>query len=426
MTVSFKTAARTLAALLAKGDPQALAARFAQNDAPAPPRVRHHGDITEERVSARWARLSTPDGVREALLTDATRADMGAYAGNIENFIGEARLPVGLAGPLRVNGVAKRADYFAPLATSEAALVASYARGADVITNAGGCAACVLSRGVARAPGFRFRDLGEAGLFTHWVAGNIDPITQAAEATTRHGRLIDIAVNMEGNHVFLVFTYETGDASGQNMVTIATDAACAHIIAHCPITPLRWFVEANLSGDKKATTQSFQGVRGRKAIAEIRAPRALVRKKLHTTPEAMVDYWRMSAIGGVMSGQIGAQGHVSNGLAALYIATGQDVATVAEGAVGVTRLEIDPAEDALYASVTLPNLIVGTVGGGTKLPTAAACLQLLGLQGDGGADAFAELCAGLSLAGELSIIAALSAGHFTRAHASLARGKGTP
>ncbi len=422
MTVSLKTAARALSALLSQGRPDELAERLSPADAPPPPRVRHHPELSEERVAARWARLDAPEGVEPALKTAATQADMAAYARNIENFIGEARLPIGLAGPLRVNGVAKRADYYAPLATTEAALVASYARGAELITASGGCAAVVLSKGVARAPGFRFRTVGEAGLFAHWVAEHLEDITQAAEATTRHGEVADVGVNIEGNHVYLVFTFETGDASGQNMVTIATDAACKHIIDACPIAPVRWFVEANLSGDKKATTQSFQSVRGRKAVAEIRIPRELVAKRLHTTPEAMLDYWRMSALGGVMSGQIGVQGHVANGLAALYIATGQDVATVAEGAVGVTRLEVDAEADALYASVTMPNLIVGTVGGGTNLPTQAACLELLGLKGEGCSDAFAELCAALSLAGELSIIGALSAGHFARAHASLARG----
>jgi hydroxymethylglutaryl-CoA reductase (NADPH) len=134
----------------------------------------------------------------------------------------------------------------------------------------------------------------------------------------------------------------------------------------------------------------------------------------------MVDYWRMSAIGGVLSGTLGVQGHFANGLAALYLATGQDAACVAESATGVTRFEV--AEDGgLYASVTVPGIMVGTVGGGTGLPTQRACLELMGLAGEGKAAALAEVCAGLLLGGELSIIAALSAGHFARAHRKLAR-----
>jgi hydroxymethylglutaryl-CoA reductase (NADPH) len=181
-----------------------------------------------------------------------------------------------------------------------------------------------------------------------------------------------------------------------------------------------------LSGDKKASAQSFLGVRGKKVSAEVRLPRKIVERHLHTTPEKMVDYWRMSALGGVMSGTIGVQGHYANGLAALFIACGQDAACVSEAAVGVTRFEVEGAGDSLYAAVTLPNLIVGTVGGGTGLPSQRACLEMLGLAGANHARALAEVCAGLALAGELSIIAALSAHEFTRAHARLARGQKAP
>jgi hydroxymethylglutaryl-CoA reductase (NADPH) len=138
----------------------------------------------------------------------------------------------------------------------------------------------------------------------------------------------------------------------------------------------------------------------------------------------MADYWRMSAIGGVLSGTIGVHGHFANGLAALYLATGQDAACVAESATGVTRFEVTE-DGGLYATVTLPGIMVGTVGGGTGLPTQKACLELMGLHGTGRARALAEVCGGLLLAGELSIIAALAAGHFARAHRKLARGRAT-
>jgi hydroxymethylglutaryl-CoA reductase (NADPH) len=229
-------------------------------------------------------------------------------------------------------------------------------------------------------------------------------------------------ISVEGNHVYLRFEYRTGDASGQNMVTIATQAICEYIEHHSPVSPKYFFLEANLSGDKKASAQSFLGVRGKKVTAEVTLPAELVRSGLHTTAERMVDYWRMSAMGAVLSGAIGVQGHYANGLAALYIACGQDAACVSESAVGVTRFELTDAGD-LYASVTLPNLIVGTVGGGTGLPTQRASLDLMGLAGPGNARAFAEVAAALTLGGELSIIGALCAGHFARAHQQLARGK---
>ena len=238
---------------------------------------------------------------------------------------------------------------------------------------------------------------------------------------TRHGELIRTRFNLEGNHVYLIFEYSTGDAAGQNMVTIATEAICRFILEHTPVQPAYWFVEANLSGDKKASHLSFQNVRGRKATAEVTLTPDILKGHLKSSARGMLDFYRVSSIGGVMSGNIGIQGHYSNGMAALYIACGQDAACVAESAVGVTRFE--PAGDGgLYAAVTLPNVIVGTVGGGTGLPSQHACLEMMNLSGPGKAAAFAEVCAALVLAGELSIIAALSAGHFTHAHRSLARG----
>jgi hydroxymethylglutaryl-CoA reductase (NADPH) len=206
------------------------------------------------------------------------------------------------------------------------------------------------------------------------------------------------------------------------MVTIASDAVCTYIDAHSPVRPQYFFVEANLSGDKKASAQSFLLVRGKKVSAEVRLSADLVARRLHTTPEHMVNYWRMSALGGVLSGTVGVHGHYANGLAALYLACGQDVACVAESAVGVTRFEVTP-EGELYAAVTLPNVMVGSVGGGTGLPSQKACLSILGLAGPGKAQALAEVCAGLCLAGELSIIGALCSGNFTRAHQILARAR---
>jgi hydroxymethylglutaryl-CoA reductase (NADPH) len=330
-------------------------------------------------------------------------------------------MPVGLAGPLRVNGAHALGDYYVPLATTEAALVASYSRGAQLITEAGGCTSIVLNEGVTRAPGFRFETLADAAVFVAWASTSFEGFKTVAEQTTRHGELVDMQLTVEGNHVHIQLEFMTGDASGQNMVTIASDAICRHIAERSPVRPRDWFVESNMSGDKKATTHSFMTVRGKKVSTEVNLPGALIEARLHTSARAMADYARMSVLGGVMSGSIGVQGHYANGLAALFIACGQDAACVAEAAVGVTRFEARD-DGGLYAAVTLPNLIVGTVGGGTRLPSQKACLDILGLAGPGHARAFAEVAAALALAGELSIIGALTAGHFTRAHQQLARG----
>jgi hydroxymethylglutaryl-CoA reductase (NADPH) len=373
-------------------------------------------------VEERWQVVAAPLEIREALADPSTLRQMESYQHRIENFIGSVKIPVGLAGPLRVNGLFAQGDYYIPLATTEAALVASYSRGAQLISEAGGCTAMLLSEGISRAPGFVFTNLQDVGLFLVWALSQMEAFRREAEATTRHGKLIDMRVTVEGNHVYLNFVFTTGDACGQNMVTIATEAVCAYIIAHTPVRPRYFFVEANLSGDKKASAQSFLSVRGKKVTAEATLPPDLVAKRLHTTPEHMVNCWRMSAVGGVLSGTLGVQGHYANGLTALYIACGQDVACVAESAVGVTRFEAT-LQGELYAAVTLPNLTIGTIGGGTGLPSQQACLDILGLAGPGKAAALAEVCAGLCLSGELSIIGALCAGDFARAHQCLARGR---
>ncbi len=380
--------------------------------------------VSKERALSLWQESGADPALREILLEGADN-DISRYQGNVENFIGVLRMPLGLAGPLRVNGLAAKGDYRIPLATTEAALVASYHRGCRVITAAGGCAAMVLYESLSRAPAFVFETAADACRFVVWAMARFEDFQNAAATTTSHGRLVDVGCTVEGNHVYLNFEFTTGDASGQNMVTLAAQAICDLILAETPVPPLRYYVESNLSGDKKASARAFTSARGKKVTAEVKLTAGLISQLLHTTPEAMADYWRMSAIGGVLSGTLGIQGHFANGLAALYLATGQDAACVAESATGVTRFEVTP-DGGLYASVTLPGIMVGTVGGGTGLPTQNACLELMGLAGNGKSRALAEVCAGLLLAGELSIIAALSAGHFSRAHRKLARTRKAP
>lgn len=372
-----------------------------------------------EDVRATLKQLGLSPKAAESLLDSQTEAEAVAYAANIENFAGTVKIHLGLAGPIRVRGSAAHGDYTLPLATHEAALVASYHRGAVAVSEAGGCTAVILNEGVSRVPCFVFKNMREAAAFLAWVIPRQETFKQIAEGTTRHGVLHDLKLTVEGSNVFLHFEYTTGDAAGQNMVTVATQAVLDNIVKTSPVRPRRAYVESNLSGDKKASALSFSTVRGKKVTCEVLLPAAVLKRRLRVTAVEMEDYWRVSAIGGVLSGTLGVQGHYANGLAALFIACGQDAACVAEASVGVTRFE--QQGDALYAAVTLPNLIVGTVGGGTGLPSQHACLQILGLSGGGNARAFAEVCAATALAGEISIIAALASGNFTRAHEILAR-----
>jgi hydroxymethylglutaryl-CoA reductase (NADPH) len=401
---------------------EAMADRLKPDQSPPAAKVPGGSRLSPEALEKRWSLLRATPDQREAIADPQTVARMEAFQHNIENFIGTVKVPVGLAGPLRVNGLFAKGDYYLPLATTEAALVASYTRGAFAISGAGGCAVMLVNEGISRAPGYAFSNLEEAGRFVIWALSQQEEFKKAAEATTEHGRIIDLRFAMEGNHVYLTFEFTTGAAAGQNMVTIATQAICDYITEHSPVRPRYSFVEANFSGDKKASALSFLSVRGKKVVAEVQLPAEQVKRVLHSTPEMMVNYWRMSALGGVMSGTIGVQGHYANGLAALFIACGQDAACVAESSVGITRFELTE-ERALYACVTLPNVLVGTVGGGTGLPSQRACLDLIGLAGPEPAEAFAEICGALALAGELSIIAALSSDEFTRAHSRLAHGR---
>jgi hydroxymethylglutaryl-CoA reductase (NADPH) len=340
--------------------------------------------------------------------------------GNIENYIGMSMIPTGIIGPVKVNGQNANGEFIVPLATSEGALVASYNRGAKACFEAGGVTSICIEEGVQRSPVFKFDDLKELSQFLNWVLEKESTFKGITLECSRFAKLKEMKATVEGNHLTLTFDYFTGDASGQNMVTFCTEAICNYILENTPIQPKLWFIEGNFSGDKKATSFSFSQTRGKKVTAEVVLSKEIVEQILLTTPTAMFNYWLSSTIGVIQSGAIGAQGHYANGLAAIFIATGQDAACVSEASVGITRMEVTE-NGSLYASVTLPNLIVGTVGGGTSLPTQKECLQMMDCYGQGKAKKFAEIIGAVLLAGELSIAAALSAGHFSSAHKKFGR-----
>lgn len=426
MPTSSSKARGTIERLLTSGTAEAVVARLvpiSPEESPLPPPVPEPRSWSTEASGARRKFLEEQLGLQLPHLGGEQRLEEHtALKGNIENFIGMTQVPTGIIGPLRVNGVEAKGDFYVPLATTEGALVASYNRGASVVSRAGGVASICLTESVQRSPCFRFETFGQAGLFLIWVMSNIASFHDIVRTVSSHARLEDVRPNVDGNQITLLFEYTTGDASGQNMVTLCTDAICRHIVERSPVKPLTWFVEGNLSGDKKATAISFISVRGKKVTAEAIIPRALVEEALHTTPEGMMEYWKTSIANGVQSGSIGVNGHFANGLAAIFLACGQDVACVSEASVGITRFDITSRND-LYICVTLPNLIVGTVGGGTGLPTQQECLGLMGCTGNGTARKFAEICAATVLCGELSIVAAIVAGDFAKAHAIYGRKK---
>ncbi len=340
--------------------------------------------------------------------------------GNIERYVGMVHLPVGLAGPVLIHGTHAKGDFYVPMATTEGALVASYSRGMKAIRRSGGCH--VLCRGghVQRSPFFRFHSLSDAAVFATKVAEELSILRQIVRQESRFAELENINSRIEGDTVTLLLEYKTGDAAGQNMVTLCSEAICRYLIQRISPKPIRWYLESNFSGDKKATAYSLVNGRGREVHAEISIPKEVVYDLLKSSPERIVRYWQTSTLATIRSGAIGSVGHVSNALTAIFTACGQDIACAAESSIGILRMEHRENRE-LYASLSLPSLIVGTVGGGTSLPTQRECLRILDCAGTGKADKFAEIVAATALAGELSIAAAMAEGHFAEAHRRLGR-----
>lgn len=425
MATSSRGALRTIERLLQKGSLDDLVSSIqpvSPEDTPLGSEVPHPIRWGEQATADRRAFVEAHQGRRMPYLFGEEHVpDDGALRGNIENFIGMTLIPTGLIGPLRINGPEAKGDFYVPMATSEGALVASYNRGARVVSLAGGVTSVCTTEAVQRSPVFRFRTFAEVGVFLIWVLSNRDSFPEIVAGCSSHARLEEIRPNIDGNQLTLLLEYTTGDAAGQNMVTLCTEAICRYLVANAPVKPQRWFVEGNLSGDKKATAISFTTVRGKKVTAEAFVPKNIVEQQLNTTPDAMLEYWKVSVANGVQSGSFGVNGHFANCLAAMFLACGQDAACVAEASVGITRFDV--FDGGLYASVTMPNLIVGSVGGGTDLPTQRECLDLLGCRGEGGSRKFAEICAATVLCGELSIVGAITAGDFSKAHALFGRKK---
>jgi hydroxymethylglutaryl-CoA reductase (NADPH) len=316
-----------------------------------------------------------------------------------------------------VHGSAAQGEFFVPFATSEGTLVASFQHAFNAMNRCGGAAALCSDEQVGRAPCFEFANLADAGEFARWLPSRLSILKETTEGTSRYCRLLAAHASIVGNTVYTLFEYSTGDAAGQNMVTLATQAICGRLLTDMPKKPRSWLVESMLSGDKRATPMAFRAARGRNVSAEVLLPPRQVERYWRTDAEKMEQAWRQAVNGAAQTGAVGLQGNVANALAALFIACGQDVACVAEATTALTRVERTQAGE-VYASITLPNLIVGTVGGGTYLPTAHECLTMLGCAGAGHARKFAEICAVVALAGELAIVGAMSGGQFASAHAA--------
>lgn len=333
--------------------------------------------------------------------------------GNVENPIGAAQVPLGVAGPLLVRGEHADGTFYVPFATTEGALVRSYERGMVAVTRAGGAFARVLRDENRATPVFSFGSVEEAVGFAGALPALEHELRRAAEATTSHGKLLRIEPRVVGHDVLVTFAYSTGDASGMNIVARATAAACALLVER--FAPTGWSLLSGAEGEKQAGPGLYFGGKGKSVVAGVRLPATVVRQVLAVEPAAMESFWRRCVVAQTEVGAVGINGHLANGLAAIFIACGQDVANVANSAVGVLKLEV-AADGGLQASVHLPSLVVATVGGGTTVGTAPECLGLLACRGGGKARRFAEIVIATLLAGEISFAAALVAGNHAEAH----------
>jgi len=392
-------------------------------------------DVDEGRLALRdvGSGLSSSEAIylRRCVLERVTGGSLGAVGAvaiggryHAENVIGAVGIPLGVVGPLPIEGANGRREVYVPLATTEGSLIASVGRGVKAIREAGAVVARVWYDGMTRAPLFRANSVSEALEFVAWLESRMDAAREAVEATTKFGKFTRIIPFVTGNNIWLRLEMTTGDAMGMNMVTIAADALVRWISHEFP-TVKCLTVSGNLCSDKKEASINNLFGRGKGVSADILLPKKVVSRTLKTSAAAVCDLnCRKNLLGSGVAGSSKLNAHFANMVAALFVATGQDVAEIVESSSGYTWTEDRDGD--LYFSVTMPSLEVGTIGGGTELHAQRQALELLGVFAGGGAPGdgarmLAEAVAAVTLAGELNLLCALSVGNFSLAHLRLGR-----
>lgn len=369
-------------------------------------------------VSDRRKALEKESSISLKNIGSFTLDEFVASTRNCENMIGVAQIPIGIAGPVRISDIRNRkSDIYFPLATTEGALVASVNRGCKAITESGGAMVDSYKVGATRGPVFKVKNLIENDRLNTFLDDHFDDFKKIAAKTSHHLKLKKFMARGVGKYRFVRFAFDTTDAMGMNMVTIATEAIVRFIEEKTGIPSLA--LAGNFDIDKKPAWLNVIENRGFKAWAEVTLPKKVLGTILKTTAEKMYEVWIAKCmIGSAMTGSMGFNAQYANIIAAMFLATGQDLGHVGEGSMGITTCEVN-GED-LYVSVYLPDLMVGTVGGGTGLATQKEALSIIGAKNS---NEFAQVIAGAVLAGEVSLLASLSEGTLARAHQQLARGK---
>ncbi|MED6333877.1 MAG: hydroxymethylglutaryl-CoA reductase [Planctomycetota bacterium] len=375
-------------------------------------------DFTQEAVEARRALLrEVTDGPLPHL--EGGRAELASARGKVENLVGHAQVPLGIAGPLLVDTSLGWREVFVPMATTEGAMVAAYSRGMAILKRAGGARARQTREGLTQNPILVFPDARRAEEAACTIRARLEPMQAITAATTGHGRLESLAAEVLGRRVILRLLFTTGDAIGINMASRATDLCLAELARE---TGAEAHYVHGQDVEKRANARALIEGRGRSVVCDATVPRALLAESARTTPEDLVAIQQSYTVG---FAQLGTQNwtiQAANGLAAVMLACGQDVAYVTECATGQLDFHVTESGD-LYLSVWLPSLLVGTVGGGTGQCTAAECLDVLGCRGEGKARHLAELLGAIVLAGDLSLMAAFCTHEFSSAHERLGRNR---
>jgi hydroxymethylglutaryl-CoA reductase (NADPH) len=381
------------------------------------PRLKNQG-YDAERVARRRAWMEERCDTSLSHI-GACSFDPELMRGNIENPIGVAQIPLGVAGPVLINGRCARGLFYVPMATTEGALIRSYERGMVALTRSGGVQTAVLADENQTAPAFLFPDVETATAFSEWARCKLVEFQAAADATTSHGRLKSLACYQAGRQVILNLGFSTGDAQGMNMIVKATDAVCRWAESAYP--GARYLLFSGLCSEKRASGFLMTRGKGKRVTAGCLLPHKVLKLYLHVTADDLFRVWQSTVMGHLEAGAIGYNAHAANGLAAIFIATGQDVASVVHAACTLTCFE--PHPEGLYVSATLPALSVATVGGGTALPSQSEALGIMGCRGEGNAVKLAEIVAAAVLGGEISMGAAIASGEFVSAHEQYGRNR---
>lgn len=381
-----------------------------------------HDDYCESIIKARQDYFSEFSG---ATIDHVSKYSINPQdlQGNVEHFIGVAQVPIGVAGPMVVNGEHAKGEFLVPLATTEGTLVASYNRGMKLMNMSGGVKSTVVDDAMQRAPVFVFEDARGARDFVAWVNENFEHIKEEAEATSSVAKLTYIDNFLSNKFAFLRFNFKTGDAAGQNMVGRATFAACGWILDHYKADRVTdFYLESNFATDKKASQINIMRTRGKRVISEITLKRDDLLQVMRVDPKQIDYHGRVAAVGSFLSGVNNTGLHSPNGITAMFIATGQDVANVSESSAGILYSELTDEGD-LYLSITIPSLIVATYGGGTGIGTQKECLELMGCYGKDKVLKFAEIVGAVVLAGEISLASAISSSDWVSSHEQYGRNR---